>query len=68
MDWRAYGRTDRHYVKEFEADTNLRGCFVLDTSRSMAFGAPLSKIDYARSIAAVLGTLLVLLASNVDPW
>ena len=32
LDWRAYGRSDRFYVKEFEADTNLRCCLVLDTS------------------------------------
>ena len=28
LDWRAYGRSDRFYIKEFEADTNLRCCFV----------------------------------------
>lgn len=37
LDWRAAGRSDRFYVKEFEADTNLRCVFVLDTSGSMAF-------------------------------
>ena len=39
LDWRAYGRSDRFYVKEYEADTNLRLCLVLDTSGSMAFGS-----------------------------
>ena len=39
LDWRAYGRSDRFYVKEFEADTNLRCCLVLDTSGSMGFGS-----------------------------
>src|ERR1700749_3564126 len=34
LDWRAYGRSDRFYVKEFEADTNLRCCFIVDTSGS----------------------------------
>ena len=38
LDWRAYGRSDRFYIKEFEADTNLRCCLVLDTSGSMDFG------------------------------
>jgi uncharacterized protein (DUF58 family) len=59
LDWRAFGRTDRYYVKEFEADTNLRLCIVLDTSGSMGFsskGMP-TKIDYARRIAATLGYL-----------
>jgi uncharacterized protein (DUF58 family) len=58
LDWRAYGRSDRFYVKEFEADTNLRCCLVLDTSGSMGYGAGgLTKIDYARRIAGALGYL-----------
>src|SRR3954465_10102584 len=36
LDWRAFGRTDRHYIKESEADTNLRLCLVVATSGSMA--------------------------------
>jgi uncharacterized protein (DUF58 family) len=60
LDWRAFGRTDRHFVKEFEADTNLRCCLVLDTSGSMGFGsAGVTKIDYARKIAGTLGYLLL---------
>jgi uncharacterized protein (DUF58 family) len=58
LDWRAYGRSDRFFVKEFEADTNLRCCLVLDTSGSMDFGsAGMTKIEYARRIAAALGHL-----------
>lgn len=58
LDWRAYGRSDRFYVKEFEADTNLRCCLVLDTSGSMDFGSgPVNKIEYARRIAGTLGYL-----------
>src|SRR5262249_31571722 len=58
LDWRAYGRSDRFYVKEFEADTNLRCCLVLDVSGSMDFGTGgLTKIDYARRIAGALGYL-----------
>jgi uncharacterized protein (DUF58 family) len=58
LDWRAYGRSDRFFVKEFEADTNLRCCLVLDTSGSMDFGsAGTTKIEYARKIAAALGHL-----------
>jgi uncharacterized protein (DUF58 family) len=60
LDWRAHGRTDRYYVKEFETDTNLRCCLVLDTSGSMEFGsAGLSKIAYARHLAGTLGYLAV---------
>jgi len=60
LDWRVYGRSDRFYVKEFEADTNLRCCFILDTSGSMAFGSTGdTKIHYARKLAASLGYLAV---------
>ncbi|MDA9858401.1 DUF58 domain-containing protein [Rubripirellula sp.] len=60
LDWRAYGRTDRYYVKEFEADTNLRMCLVLDTSGSMAFGSEqVTKLEYARRLAGSLAYLAV---------
>ena len=60
LDWRAYGRSDRFYVKEFEADTNLRCCLVLDTSGSMNFGsAGVTKIEYARRIAGAIAYLAV---------
>jgi uncharacterized protein (DUF58 family) len=60
LDWRVYGRSDRFYVKEFEADSNLRCCFILDTSGSMAFGsAGVTKIEYARRLAGSLGYLAV---------
>jgi uncharacterized protein (DUF58 family) len=61
LDWRAYGRTDRFYVKEFEADTNLRCCLILDTSGSMAYQSNgLSKLDYAKRVAATIGYLAML--------
>jgi uncharacterized protein (DUF58 family) len=60
LDWKAYARSDRHYIKEFEADTNLRAYFVVDASGSMAFaGRGEAKIQYARRIAASLAYLLV---------
>ncbi len=60
LDWRAYGRSDRFYVKEFEADTNLRCHFVLDTSGSMDFGSQgISKFEYARRLIGGLGWLAV---------
>src|SRR5713226_188463 len=60
LDWRVYGRSDRFFVKEFEADTNLRCCFILDTSGSMAFGSTgITKIEYARKLAGSLGYLAV---------
>lgn len=56
LDWRAYGRSDRHYVKEFEADTNLRLVLVVDCSGSMGFG---NKIDVARRLASLLAYLAI---------
>ena len=54
IDWRVYARTDRLYVKEYEADTNTNMSVLLDVSRSMDYGDPLSKLDYARFLAASL--------------
>lgn len=56
LDWRAYGRSDRYYVKEFEADTNLRLILVVDCSGSMGFG---TKLDTARQIASLLAYLAI---------
>jgi uncharacterized protein (DUF58 family) len=61
LDWRAYGRSDRYFVKEFEADTNLRCCLVLDTSGSMDFGSTgITKLEYARKVAGSLAHLALL--------
>ena len=58
LDWRAFGRSDRFFVKEFEADTNLRCCLVVDTSGSMEFGSQgTSKLEYARRLAGSIGYL-----------
>lgn len=60
IDWRAYGKTGKYYVKEFEDETNLRCYLLLDISGSMAYsGKTLSKFDYARQLAAALGYLLL---------
>ena len=53
IDWRLYARTDRYYVKEFEADSNANFSVLFDVSKSMAFGSQgLTKLDYARYLAA----------------
>lgn len=60
LDWRAYGRTDRFYIKEFEADTNLRMVVVLDSSGSMGFGSVgMTKLEYAQRITATLSYMAI---------
>lgn len=55
IDWRLYGRTDRHYIKLFEAETNTNFAVLLDVSRSMSYGShSITKLDYARYLAACL--------------
>ncbi len=56
IDWRLYGRSDRYFVKEFEADTNTNLLILLDVSASMNFGsAGITKLQYAKYLASCLG-------------
>lgn len=60
IDWKAFGKFDKYYVKRFEEETELRGYLVLDCSASMGYtGAGVSKLRYAAQLAAALGYLLV---------
>lgn len=60
LDWRVFGRTDRFYLKEFEAETNLRAYMVLDCSGSMGFTAQHERrFDYARRLVATLAYLVI---------
>ena len=55
IDWRLWARTDRHYIKLFEADTNANFVVLLDVSASMSYGThSVAKLDYARYLAACL--------------
>ena len=55
IDWRVFARTDRFYVKQFEADTNANFSVMFDISRSMNFGSRgITKLDYGRYLAACL--------------
>ncbi len=69
LDWRAWGRSDKYFIKEYEADTNLRLCLIVDVSGSMNFGPGglkdpgNTKLDYARKLA---GTLAYLAAGQGD--
>ena len=61
IDWRAYARVDRYYVKQFEDETNLRAFFLVDQSGSMGFAydGVMTKYDYAATLAASLAWLLL---------
>ena len=58
VDWKLYARTDRYYVKQYEADTNANLCVLLDVSKSMGFKSDeVSKLQYASFLAASLAYL-----------
>ena len=60
LDWKVWSKTDKFYIKQYEAETNLRAHFVVDVSNSMHYGnGPLNKYDYACTIAACLGYLIL---------
>ena len=59
IDWKVYARSDRHYVKKFEEETNLDCHVLLDVSGSMAYGSRgITKHEYAQALAASLGYLM----------
>ncbi|BDI31845.1 hypothetical protein CCAX7_38960 [Capsulimonas corticalis] len=55
VDWKAYGRLDKLFLKLFIEEEDLNLHLLIDTSKSMSFGSPLTKADYARRTAAALG-------------
>ena len=60
IDWRAYGRSDRYYIKRFEEETAVRAVIMLDVSKSMLFGeGDQHKMQYAVDLAASIATLLI---------
>ena len=55
VDWKLYARTDRYYIKEYEADSNMNFAVLLDVSKSMGFGSGgVTKLDYGRMLAGCL--------------
>ena len=60
IDWKLWSRSDRYYLKQYEEDTNVRIVLVVDGSESMQFATgPLSKFDYARTVAAAVAMLVL---------
>ncbi len=59
VDWRLFARTDRFYIKEYEADSNSNFSVLLDVSKSMGYGSSsMTKLDYARMLTACLTYLV----------
>jgi uncharacterized protein (DUF58 family) len=61
IDWLVFAKTDKYYVKKFEAETNITGYLVMDLSQSMAYTyrQELTKFDYAICLAAALCYLMI---------
>jgi len=67
LDWRVFARSDRHYIKQYEEESNVRVTFVVDASASMNYRgsrAMLSKFDYASTLVV---SLAMILARQQDP-
>jgi len=59
VDWRLYARTDRYYIKEYEADSNSNFSVLLDVSKSMGFGTRgITKLEYGKMLAGCLTYLV----------
>src|SRR6266853_1917250 len=61
LDWNVYAKTDKYYLKKFQAETNVTGYLVMDLSSSMAYNyrQELTKFAYAICLAAALGYLMI---------
>lgn len=61
IDWLVYAKTDRYYIKKFQAETNISGYLLMDLSESMGYTyrQRLTKFDYAICLAAALGYLMI---------
>lgn len=60
IDWRAFAKSDRYYIKQYDDETNLQALMIVDTSGSMGFGMSTpSKLSYAQMACACLSRLLL---------
>ncbi len=61
IDWLVYAKTDRFYVKRYQAETNITGYLLMDLSESMGYTyrQDLTKFDYSICLAAALSYLMI---------
>src|SRR5579859_2462550 len=61
LDWNVYAKTDKYYLKKFQAETNVTGYLAMDLSGSMGYTyrQELTKFEYAICLAAALGYMMV---------
>src|SRR5215212_10033144 len=61
IDWLVYAKTDRFYIKKYQAETNINGYLLMDLSESMAYTyrQELTKFDYSICLAAALAYLMI---------
>src|SRR5438067_10102781 len=61
LDWSVYAKTDKYYLKKFQAETNVTGYLAMDLSASMAYTyrQELTKFEYGICLAAALGYLMI---------
>jgi len=60
LDWKVWSKTNKFYIKQYEAETNLRAALVVDTSESMIYGnGAMNKYEYACTSAACLAYLII---------
>lgn len=61
IDWLVFAKTDRFYIKKYQAETNITGYLVMDLSESMdyTYRQQLTKFEYCVCLAAALGYLMI---------
>ncbi len=59
IDWKAFAKSDKFYIKQFEEESNLRCYILFDCSRSMEYGSPLNKFTYGKYLVASLAYLML---------
>ena len=73
LDWKVWGKNERYYIKQYEAETNLISTILLDVSESMAYvgksaASGLSKLEYAKLAAASLAYFILLQSDAILRW